>query len=250
VDAGPPIDASIDNGRVIARSGTGQYAQELELTIMGEDRVESGFMQVDHDAQNEYLVTSRSGDSGVEYYLQIIDFRPQGISTWSYRSYGVPLVFGRIIMIGAPVDTDTGDDTRPLYKAQTFSSNGLMPASMNKKKITSIRDALQTSEIAFNRNLPHSFHDQAMASIKELYADSEIIDHIRSGQINDARYALVAYREKAGSFLIHIDGVATLHQKAIRFSTFVEGDDYDDALLATIQLIRELDADREISGSE
>lgn len=249
-DASLPIDASIADGRVIARSGSGKYAQQVELTIMGDDLVESGFVQLDHDTQNEFMIISRFGDSREEYYLQIIDFRPQGIVTWSYRSYERPVVISRIIISTAPDEIETGDDKRALYTTHILSSNGLIPALINHDKVTALRDALQISEIPFNRTLPHSFHDQAMESVKQLYAGPEIIDHIRLGQMNDTQYALVTYREKAGSFLIHIDGVATRHQKAFRFNTFVENDDYDDALLAIIQFIRGLRAEGKISEPE
>ncbi len=249
-DSSHPIDASIDDGRVIARSGSGKYAQQLELTIMGDDLVESGYVQLDHDAQNEFMVVSRYGDSKDEYYLQIIDFRPEGIATWSYRSYDRPVVISRMIMFTAPDKKDTGDDNRSLYTTRILSSNGLIPALINHDKVTSFRDSLQTSEIPFNRTLPHSFHDQAMASVKELYADPEIIDHIRLGEMSDTQYALVTYRQKAGSFLIHIDGVATRHQKAFRFNMFVENDDYDDALMAIIEFIRGLRPEGEISEPE
>jgi hypothetical protein len=249
-DVSHPIEASIADGRVMARSGSGKYAQQLELTIMGDDLVESGYVQLDHDAQNEFMIISRFGDSRDEYYLQIIDFRPQGIATWSYRSYDRPAVIGRSIMFTAPDEIVTGDDNRSLYTSRILSSNGLIPALINHDKVTSLRDALQTSEIPFNRTLPHSFHDQAMASVKELYADPEIIDHMRLGQMNDTQYALVTYREKAASFLIHIDGVATRHQKAFRFNMFVENDDYDDALLAVMQFLRGLRAEGEISEPE
>lgn len=245
-----PIHASVEESRVIATSGIGKHAQQLELTIMGDDVVESGFQQLDQDRQNEFMVVSRFGNRNDEYYLQIIDFRPQGISTWSYRSYDRPVVIGRVIMFTGPEDLGKGDNNRSRFKTFTFRGDGLHPVSVNHDKVTALREALQTSEIPVHGSLPQSFYDQAMASIKELHVASHIIDHIRSGQINDARYALVTYREKAGSFLIHIDGIAVRQQKAFRFSTVVENDDYDDALLAIIQSIREFGAEGEISGPE
>ena len=55
---------------------------------------------MDGDPEKEYIVISRNSGTGPYFKLQIIDFRPDGILTWSYDSMGTPKIENGKILLG------------------------------------------------------------------------------------------------------------------------------------------------------
>ncbi len=90
--AGEKVSARIKDGWVIASQGSDESSQIVRVKVWGATRITGGFYQLDTDPEKEFVVVSRGMGSGPYYKIQIIDFRPDGILTWSYDSFGVPKV--------------------------------------------------------------------------------------------------------------------------------------------------------------
>ena len=82
---------------------------------------------MDDDPEREYIVISRSPGTGPYYKLQIIDFPPEGILTWSFDSMGRPKIEDRKILLGDPQKYQ-GAATIPRYRSFTYTKGGLVPA--------------------------------------------------------------------------------------------------------------------------
>ena len=129
------IRARIDGQWVLAGQGRDETAQRVQLKIWGpvlepstyiERPVIKGFEALDADPEREYVVISRGLGTGPYYKLQIIDFREDGILTWSYYSAPVPRVKDGTIFLGVSRDYDEMR-TNPKYKAYRYGTSGLRP---------------------------------------------------------------------------------------------------------------------------
>ena len=104
VDDARSIRVSLKGEWILAEQGNDETHQSVQVKIWGSVRekgfFEHGFVQLDADEEEEYYVISRHSGTGPYNKLQIIDFRPDGILTWSYDSYGKPKIDGRIITLG------------------------------------------------------------------------------------------------------------------------------------------------------
>lgn len=119
------IRAEIKNGWVIAGQGSDEDALEVKVKIWGHSRVQGGFDQLDEDLEQEYVVISRGIGTGPYYKLQIIDFKPNGILTWSYGSFGVPQIEKGIISLGNFPNNNESAVTKLDYSKYSLSADGL-----------------------------------------------------------------------------------------------------------------------------
>ncbi len=85
-----------------------------------------GFEALDADPEREYVIISRGLGSGPYYKLQIIDFREDGILTWSYDSMPTPRVENGTIFLSVSRDYDEMR-TNPKYGAYRYTADGLKP---------------------------------------------------------------------------------------------------------------------------
>jgi hypothetical protein len=119
------ISAEIQDGWIIASQGNDESSQIVKVKVWGANHITGEFYQLDIDPEMEYVVVSRGIGSGPYYKLQIIDFRPNGILTWSYDSSGVPRVENGVIQLGSLPRGYQGAATKPVYDAFSFSVKGL-----------------------------------------------------------------------------------------------------------------------------
>ncbi len=77
-------------------------------------------------------------------------------------------------------------------------------------------EELSVTEISFNRALPHAFHDQAIASIAEIYPNGEVLVAERIAYVGNFIYALVAYRKDSTASEAYVDAVAVIDMRAWR----------------------------------
>ena len=86
----------------------------------------TGFEALDADPEREYVVISRGLGTGPYYRLQIIDFREDGILTWSYFSAPMPRLEKGTIYLGVSRDYDEMR-VNPKFKAYRYTAEGLKP---------------------------------------------------------------------------------------------------------------------------
>ena len=115
----------------VAGQGRDETRQLVRVWIWGSfwepAFIQRHFEQLDDDPEREYIVISRSPGTGPYYKLQIIDFPPEGILTWSFDSMGRPKIEDRKILLGDPQKYQ-GAATIPRYKSFTYTKGGLVPA--------------------------------------------------------------------------------------------------------------------------
>ncbi len=119
------ITASIQDGWILASRGSDESLQSVHIQIWGSSRISGQFHQLDDDPEREYVVSSRGSGSGPYYKLQIIDFLPDGILTWSYDSAGAPRIEDGFVYLGELVGGYAGAATAPSFRKYRFSGNGL-----------------------------------------------------------------------------------------------------------------------------
>jgi hypothetical protein len=100
-----------------------------------------------------------------------------------------------------------------------------------------LRDSVTVSEVPVHRTLPHSFHDQAVESVRALYPDGEILAAERLGRADAIQYALVSYTRERDSGFVNVDCVATDSRRAYRLSLVAERDRYGEAIAAVMQVM-------------
>ena len=125
------IHVYLDGDWIVAGQGRHETRQLVKIWIWGSfwepAFIERRFEQLDDDPEREYVVISRSPGTGPYYKLQIIDFPPQGILTWSFDSMGHPRIEDRKILLGDAQEY-RGAATVPRYKSYTYTMGGLVPA--------------------------------------------------------------------------------------------------------------------------
>lgn len=158
---------TIDGDWIVASQGREETYQEIKLRIWGSLRQDSsfghGFWQLDGDEVGEYYVISRNAGTGPHYRFQIIDFRPDGILTWSYYSMGRPKIEGITVFLGAPVKYESAA-TRLEYRAYRLGTQGLeeyrkraefLPNSQRVERVEVEREG-QIAEVLFaSREIRH-----------------------------------------------------------------------------------------------
>ncbi len=87
---------------------------------------------------------------------------------------------------------------------------------------------------------PHTFFDQAMASITTLYPDHVVLVSRRSSSIAGVNYSLIAYRERGDAAAVRIDGAANLDSKAWVFDLACPANRAMDGLLTLLEQIADL----------
>ena len=119
------ITASIEDGWILASQGSDESLQSVRIQIWGSSRISGQFHQLDDDPEREYVVSSRGIGSGPYYRLQIVDFLPDGILTWSYESAGAPRVEDGFVYLGELIGGYIGAATAPKFRKHRFSNIGL-----------------------------------------------------------------------------------------------------------------------------
>ena len=99
---------------------------------------------------------------------------------------------------------------------------------------------LTVTETSYNRYLPHSFYDQAMASLPRLYPDYELLAGRRFGRVGAVTYSLVCYRESPSSDKVVIQAVAVHDERAWNIETLTDKTSYPGALLRVLERINGL----------
>lgn len=103
--------------------------------------------------------------------------------------------------------------------------------------------ALQLNRIPPSRILPQAYYDQALASIPEVYPESQILVARRLGSIgrgSAARYALIGYKKLKTQDRVTIGGIVTGANSAWSFETAVVDTHFNQTLLLVIETISEL----------
>ncbi len=125
------IHVYLNGDWIVAGQGRDETRQLVKNAIWGTLRespfFQRRFEQLDDDPEREYVVISRSPGTGPYYKLQIIDFPPQGILTWSFDSMGHPRIEDRKILLGDAQEY-RGAATVPRYKSYAYTTGGLVPA--------------------------------------------------------------------------------------------------------------------------
>lgn len=117
---------SFENGWVDAEQGRDEDAERVRLAIWGPERIDIQCADLDTDPEPEVLVISRGIGTGPYYRLQIIDFRADGISTWSYASSGVPKIEYEVVSLGRFENGYQGAGTTPEYSNFRLTEDGLI----------------------------------------------------------------------------------------------------------------------------
>ena len=124
------IHVYLDGDWIVAGQGRDETRQLVRVWIWGSLReppfFQIRFRQLDDDPELEYIVISRNSGTGPYYKLQIIDFLPEGILTWSFDSMGTPRIEDRRILLGDAQEYQ-GAGTIPRYKSYTYTKGGLIP---------------------------------------------------------------------------------------------------------------------------
>jgi hypothetical protein len=126
------ISARIADGWIVASRGRDENSQVVKVKVWGTTRVTGEFHQLDTDPEKEYVVMSRMKGTGPYYKLQIIDFLPNGILTWSYDSSGVPKIKDGEVSLGYLPKGYQGAATIPVYDKYKLSALGLSKVKENK----------------------------------------------------------------------------------------------------------------------
>lgn len=101
-------------------------------------------------------------------------------------------------------------------------------------------DTLTVTEIRSNRTLPHSFYDQAMASLPQLYPHHRLLAGRRAGEVGDVAYSLICYRESPSNAKVVIQAVAVHGKRAWNIEAVTDTTLYPGALLQVIERISKL----------
>lgn len=94
--------------------------------------------------------------------------------------------------------------------------------------------------VQYSRILPHTFIDQAKASIPKLYPNYEILFEQRSSMLADAAYSLIVYKEDQGIDIVHIEGAVVKYPKAWLFSLISPKGKVIEGVVSTMEQIASL----------
>jgi hypothetical protein len=139
---------------------------------------------------------------------------------------------------GGAVQTLHYDNSRgkTIYRKYRWNENWFELAN----ETALLREAFGVRETTPNRTLPHAFHDQAVSSIKGIYPEGEIIEAERGGKAFNSYYAFVAFKEKKGSKVVHLDCMATDYRKAYHLGITIHEKDMDRAGSALLERLSDL----------
>ncbi len=130
IDLARRTKVTLESDWLVAYQGSDESAQEIRLKVWGRLREHShfarGFEQLDGDAEEEYFVISCIEGTGPYYKLQILDFRPDGMFTWSYDSFGRPKIKDKKIYLGLHEQYDGASDISK-YAKYRYTTEGLVP---------------------------------------------------------------------------------------------------------------------------
>ncbi len=120
------IRVYLDGDWIVAEQGRDETAHRVKVAIWGKLRepgfFERRFEQLDGDPEREYILISRNEGTGAYYKVQVIDFRPNGILTWSADSFGKPRIEQQTIYLGERV----ADGQGPRYGIHRLTVEGLV----------------------------------------------------------------------------------------------------------------------------
>jgi len=116
---------SVDRGWIEVEQGRDESHQLLRLAVWGPTTVAASCEQLDADVDPEVAIISRLEGTGPYYRLQIVDFDPDGIRTWSYWSAGVPKLEDHRVLLGVLPQGYQGAGSVPQYTAYRYTETGL-----------------------------------------------------------------------------------------------------------------------------
>ncbi len=119
--------AAESNGWIIASQGRDETSQEIRLKIWGTEVRQIACAQLGNALDETLVIVSRNVGTGPYYRLQILDFRENGISTWSYWSEGQPRIDDKRIFLGKLKSGYTGAGSETEYRAYAYTESGLVP---------------------------------------------------------------------------------------------------------------------------
>ncbi|MBT8078486.1 MAG: hypothetical protein KJO31_07900 [Gammaproteobacteria bacterium] len=112
---------TIDNGWIDVVQGADENHHNARVAIWGTERINARCLDLDRDHDAEVVVWSRGVGSGPYYRLQIIDFLPDGILSWSYSSDGMPIIKDRHIHLGNLAGRYQEPGAEPTYKSYPYN---------------------------------------------------------------------------------------------------------------------------------
>lgn len=114
-------------------------------------------------------------------------------------------------------------------------------AADDYKKITIEKGiVLRLTKFEDNRSLPHSYYDQAVASIPNIYPEYIFFAKRRYGKLGKTQYSIVCYKENKKTLSVTISGIAVLNNEAWHFETNLPEDSFGDFLLIVLEAIENL----------
>ena len=118
-------------------------------------------------------------------------------------------------------------------------------ASDDFRKIN-IEQGIVLSVKKFNsyRSLPHSYFDQAIASIPIIYPEHVFFAKRRYGKLGEMQYSIICYKENEKKNSITISGIAVLKSNAWSFETRVPQESFGDYLLIVLESIQNLPSNK------
>jgi hypothetical protein len=100
---------------------------------------------------------------------------------------------------------------------------------------------LSVSSTAYSRVLPHAFHDQAIASLPQIFPKHVLLASRRSGVFGEVFYALVCFKETQASEPVIIQAVAVHRDQAWTLDA-IAPPSFGDTLMQVLEQIGKLPA--------
>ena len=139
---------SIEDGWIEVEQGRDENNERLRLAVWGPESIAATCEHLDDDEDPEVVVISRGTGTGPYYRLQIVDFRREGILTWSYPSGGMPRLEHQRVFLGTLPLGYQGAATRPVYNAYRYTQeNGLIELADEFSWLLVITTTVNTEEV-------------------------------------------------------------------------------------------------------
>jgi hypothetical protein len=94
--------------------------------------------------------------------------------------------------------------------------------------------------ITMNRQMPHSFVDQGLASLPQVFPAHTLILQRRSSLIGEVTYSLLVYKPNSAADVVVVEGVAVSQGKAWRFAATCTSSEVMIGLVTTLERVAAL----------
>ena len=95
-----------------------------------------------------------------------------------------------------------------------------------------------------NRSLPHTYYDQAISSIQNIYPEHEFLAKRRYGKLGKIQYSIVCYKENVESSNVTVSGTAIHKNKAWFFETHFPYASFGENLLIVLEAVESLPSNK------